>query len=255
MSISILNLLILFVFGLSIGSFLNVVIYRAKIKKSIVHPQSFCPSCKHCLAWYDLIPVASFIILGGKCRYCRKRVSWQYPLVELACGVLFALFYIKVGSINPLLFFNLFFVSIFVVIFVYDLKYYLILDRIILSGATLAILASIFLGKPSFPAALLGSLMSGGFFAIIVLVSKGKWMGGGDVKLGFLLGFILGWPQISVALFIAFILGSIIGLLLIVLQKKTLKSAVPFGTFLTVAAIVTMLEGERILKWYLNLIT
>lgn len=249
--------LILFIslFGLCVGSFLNVVIYRTKIKKSLLHPPSFCPFCKHRLAWYDLIPVASFIILGGKCRYCRKKVSWQYPLVELACGILFALFYIKVGSINPLLFFNLFFVSIFVVIFVYDLKYYLILDKIILLGATLAILATIFLGKPSFPAALLGSLLSGGFFAIIVLVSKGKWMGGGDVKLGFLLGFILGWSQVLVALFIAFVLGSMVGLLLIALQKKTLKSAVPFGTFLTVAAIATMLEGERILKWYLNLIT
>jgi len=248
-------IIFIFLFGLCVGSFLNVVIYRAKVKKSIFRPRSFCPSCKHHLAWYDLIPVISFITLGGKCRYCHKRVSWQYPLVELSCGILFILFYLKIDSINFPLLLDLFFASIFIVIFVYDLKYYLILDQVILLGAIAAVLVSILLGKPSFPEALLGSLAAGGFFAIIVLTSSGKWMGGGDIKLGFLLGFVLGWPQVLVALFIAFTLGSIIGLFLIILRGKTLQSAVPFGTFLIVGALISMLEGEKILKWYLNLIT
>lgn len=247
--------ILLFLFGLSVGSFLNVVIYRSKIKKSIFRPQSFCPQCKHKLSWYDLIPVLSFILLRGKCRYCQKKISLQYPLVEIACGVLFVLFYLKSLTFNWALAFNLFFVSILIIIFVYDLKYYLILDKIILIGATLAVVASIFLGKPKFPVSLLGSLIAGGFFALIVLVSQGKWMGGGDVKLGFLIGLILGWPKVLLALGLAFMLGSIVGLILIAFKKKTLKSPVPFGTFLSTAALITILEGERILDWYLDLIT
>lgn len=251
---SILNLILIFLFGLAIGSFLNVVIYRAKIKKSILRPRSFCPHCKHLLAWFDLIPVLSFVSLKGRCRYCRKKISPVYALVELATGILFVLFYLQNSNFNLALAFNLFFVSILIVTFVYDLRYYLIIDNVILLGAIAAIFASIFLGGLSFPQAILGSLAAGVFFAIIVLVSRGKWMGGGDVKLGFLLGLILGWPKILVALFLAFILGSIVGLFLVIRGKKKLKSAVPFGPFLALSALVVMLAGDRILNWYLHLI-
>jgi len=251
---SILNLAIIFIFSLVIGSFLNVVIYRAKIKKSVLAPRSFCPHCKHILSWRDLIPVASFILLRGKCRYCREKISPSYALVELSTGVLFVLFYLQAGSFNLALVFNLFFASILVVVFVYDLRYYLIIDNVILLGAIGAILASIFLGRLSFPQAILGSLAGGVFFAIIVLVSRGKWMGGGDVKLGFLLGLILGWPKILAALFLAFILGSIVGIFLVIRGKKKLKSAVPFGPFLAAATLVVMLWGDEILNWYLHLI-
>lgn len=244
---------LLFLFGLAVGSFLNVVIYRSKIKKSIFKPKSFCPHCKHVLAWYDLIPVLSFISLRGRCRYCHKKISLQYPLVELATGILFALFYLQAGGLNGKLFFDLFFTSILIIVFVYDLKHYLILDIIILVGAIGAILSSIFLGKPEFPQSLIGSFVGGGFFALLVLVSSGKWMGGGDVKLSFLIGLILGWPQILLALFIAFMVGSVIGLILIALKNKTLKSAVPFGTFLTASTIITMFFGDEILDWYLGL--
>jgi len=243
-----------FLLGLFVGSFLNVVIYRFKIKKSILTPRSFCPACHHNLAWYDLVPVLSFVLLFGKCRYCRKKISWQYPLVELSSGILFTFFYLKAGDLNSALLFNLFFVSIFVVVFVYDLKHYLILDKVIVVGATVAVIASIFLGKPDFPRAILGSLSAGGFFALLVLISRGRWMGGGDVKLGFLIGLIIGWPSVLVALFLAFLSGSIVGILLIAFKKKTLKSAVPFGTFLAVATIVVMLLGDRILDWYLSFV-
>jgi len=250
----VINLTIIFFFGLVIGSFLNVVIYRTKIKKSILRPRSFCPCCKRILAWRDLIPILSFIALKGRCRYCRKKISPIYALVELATGVLFVLFYLQTGNFNLALVFNLFFASILIVAFVYDLKYYLIIDNAILLGAIGAILGSIILASPSFPRAILGSLAAGSFFAIIVLVSRGKWMGGGDVKLGFLLGLILGWPKILVALFLAFILGSIVGLFLVIRGQKKLKSAVPFGTFLSLAAMIAMLWGDKILNWYLHLI-
>ncbi len=249
-----LPLAIFLLLGLFVGSFLNVVIYRFKIGRSILKPRSFCPNCKHILAWYDLIPVLSFVLLCGKCRYCRKRISWQYPLVELSAGLLFILFYLKSGSLDWRLLFNLLFVSILVVVFVYDLKHYLILDKVIVSGAVLAVIASIFLSKPEFLYALLGSAAAGGFFALLVLVSRGKWMGGGDVKLGFLIGLIVGWPSVLVSLFLAFVLGSIVGVLLIVFHKKTLKSAVPFGTFLAVATVTVMLYGEKMLDWYLSLL-
>ncbi len=248
-----LYIILIFIFGLCVGSFLNVVIYRLQKKQSVVKPHSYCPRCRHRLFWFDLIPMVSFVILRGSCRYCQKKISWQYPLVEAACGLLFV-FFLLADGLTPILFFHLLFSVILLLVFVYDLKYFLIPDAFILVGAVGAILASIFWGTPVFPQALLGSILGGGFFAFLVLISRGRWMGGGDVKLGFLMGLILGWSHLLLALFLAFVGGALVGIILILAGKKTLKSAVPFGTFLSVATLVALLFGDKLWLVYLSIL-
>ena len=241
--------LIIFLFGLLIGSFLNCLIYRLEEGRSFLKGRSFCPRCKHELQWQDLIPIFSFLILRGKCRYCSQKISLQYPLVELATGLLFVSFFIFHFS------FFIFIIACFlIIIFVYDLKYYLIPDKIIYPAIAVTFLYQLFrisdfklLVNP-----LLSALPASLFFLTIVLVSRGKWMGVGDIKLAFFIGLFLGWPNILVALFLAFFIGAIIGVGLIVTGKKTLKSEVPFGPFLVAGTFMAMFWGQNIINWYLN---
>lgn len=254
-----LNLLI-FIFGLIVGSFLNCVIFRFDIKeKSALDGRSFCVHCKHKLAWFDLIPVASFLILKGKCRYCHKKISLQYPLVELFTALLFVLIlnfcWPVIGLFNLISLIYLLIIACFlVVIFVYDLKKFLILDKVIYPAILLTIAYNFHdfyhLAYNSLPAAIGATL----FFLAIFLISKGQWLGFGDVKLIFFLGLLLGFPNILVALFLSFIIGSIIGVGLISLGRKTMKSEVPFAPFLVLACLIAMLWGSSIADWYLSFI-
>ena len=255
---------ILFILGLAIGSFLNALIYRLHTGDSITKGRSKCPQCRHELSWKDLIPVVSYIVLKGKCRYCQKPISWQYPVVEVMTGILFFLVtFVQVGSWelfgvttgNVLyLVFSLFIVSVMIVIFVYDLRHYLILDKVLLPTAVIAFAAPVFLPQISLPWALVSSGVIGGFFLVLVLLSKERWMGWGDVKLGFLVGLILPWPLTIVVLLLAFVGGSVISLLLVGLKIKSMKDSVPFGTFLAAATIITLIWGQAIADWYLGLI-
>jgi len=275
-------LLFIFLLGLAIGSFLNVAIYRLKSKESVLFGYSHCVQCKHKLIWYDLIPVLSFILTRGKCRYCGKKISWQYPGVELVTALLFTLIVYKqfnnlaVQQFDLLLYCSiailLFYASALIVVFVYDLKHNIIPDKIVIPGIIVAILGNllfdflysfknyhIFSGELLLLnyksiSGLIAAFVAGGFFYLLVAVSKGHWMGGGDVKLALFMGFILGWPNILVGLFCAFISGAIIGLVLISLKRKTIKSQIPFGPFLCVSTIVAMLYGSQIVNWYLGLV-
>ncbi len=238
---SLFFIVVVFLFGLIIGSFLNCLIYRLENKRGFLKGRSFCPFCQHRLGWGDLIPILSFFLLRGRCRYCQQKISWQYPLVELFCGLLFALCFLL-----DLPYFLFFIISCLIVVFVYDLKHYLIPDKIIYPAI---ILTAVF-NYANWPSAAL----TASFFLIIILVSRGKWMGVGDVKLGFLMGLLLGWPAVSVALFLAFMSGAIIGIGLIAKHKKTLKSEVPFGPFLVFGALVALFWGEIIINWYLGLL-
>jgi len=241
--------ILIFIFGLVIGSFLNSIIYRLQSGESFLFKRSFCPYCKHKLGWQDLIPLLSFLILRGKCRYCKKPISWQYPLVELTTAILFLSFFIFHFSSF------IFIIACFlIIIFVYDLKHYLIPDKIIYPAIAITFLYQLFrisdfklLTNP-----LLSALLASLFFLTIVLVSHGKWMGAGDIKLVFFIGLFLGFPNILVALFSAFFLGAIIGVGLIATSKKTLKSEVPFGPFLVVGTFGAMFWGQNIIHWYLN---
>jgi prepilin signal peptidase PulO-like enzyme (type II secretory pathway) len=206
--------------------------------------------------------------LGGKCRYCAKKISWQYPLVELATGIIFVLFFLKYFSPALLLesknwnleifhfLGDLFFASILIFIFVYDLRYYLVSDKIIISTLIFILLFNLVLvflgGEPIklFLNLILAGLIGGAFFLIQFLISNGKWVGGGDIRLGLIMGLMLGLPGIIIALIMAYISGAIIGIILIILKIKKMKSLVPFGPFLSFATLVTVLYGEKILVWY-----
>lgn len=260
----------LFLFGLIIGSFLNCVIYRLDTKESFLRGKSFCPNCKHTLSWQDLIPVLSFIFLKGKCRYCQKPISWQYPLVELATAILFVMILNYELRIMNYEFLNFGFIlySLFlilnscflIIIFVYDLKHYIIPDKVIYPAIIIAFLYDIlyslfFIHNSKFLIQFLFSgLGAAAFFLLIVLISRGKWMGVGDIKLAFFMGLVLSWPNILIALFLAFSIGALIGIILIAARKKTMKSEIPFGPFLVSGTFLALFFGEKIVNWYLNLI-
>lgn len=241
---------VIFLFGLVAGSFLNCVIYRLEAKDSFLKGRSFCPFCRHSLGWLDLIPVLSFVLLKGKCRYCQKPISFQYPLVEIVTGVLFFLVFYYSVSVYQMIY-HLIAVSFLIIVFFYDLKHYIIPDKVIYPAIIIAFLFSLplLMSDLSF---VLSAFLAGGFFLAIVLITRGKGMGIGDIKLGFLMGLLLGWPHIVTALFLAFILGSVVGVLLILLGKKGLKSEVPFGPFLITGTFLALFWGDKILNWYLN---
>jgi len=277
--------LIAFILGLVIGSFLNAVIYRLWQKKSFLKGRSFCPHCKHTLGWKDLIPLVSFLVLKGKCRYCGKKISLQYPLVEISTGILFALvFWVwglgfdwSLGCSPPgsplrvqgtwdffILSYLLIIASFLIIIFIYDLKHFIIPDKvvypaifIVLGFRTWNLIGHWSLGFRDFKGLVNPFLAAFGaslFFLAIVLISRGRGMGLGDVKLAFFMGLFLGFPKIIVALFFAFLIGAIIGVGLILAKRKTLKSEVPFGPFLVTGTFIALFAGEKIVQWYLNLL-
>ena len=192
--------ILFFVFGTIVGSFLNVVINRLEIKESIIRRRSYCLFCKKTLNWYELIPILSFFLQKRKCRKCKNIIASQYPLVEIATGLIFVLilnFQFTVSTIFLLL------ISCFlIIIFVYDLKHYLVLDKIIYPAIVLVFLYNLFYSL-FIVHYLLAGLIGGGFFLFIVLMSRGKWMGMGDVKIGVLMGLLLGLTHLFTALFLA----------------------------------------------------
>jgi prepilin signal peptidase PulO-like enzyme (type II secretory pathway) len=261
----------IFLFGLAIGSFINVLADRLPQEKSILG-RSVCDRCGRQLFWLDLVPLLSFFVFGRKCRTCRQPISWQYPLVEMACGFLFLfVFYFFTGErvfltgllADVIFFIYLFFiVSCLLAIFVADLKYYIIPDKIIFPAILAAFFYRIFeffsagrtLGGDLFtqwqPLSIyiLSAAGAATFFLFLVLITRGKGMGLGDVKLAILMGLILGWPGILLALFLSFGTGAIFGLTLIFTGKKTMQSQIPFGPFLVGATFLVLLFGDKMLR-------
>jgi len=258
--------IIVFIFGTIVGSFLNCVIYRLEQGQSFLKGRSYCPLCKHTLSWQDLIPVLSFLFLKGKCKYCSQKISWQYPLVELSTGILFLFIYLISKGPSSVIF-NWVVSSFLIIIFIYDLKHYIIPDKIIYPAIFVSgiwylvsgiwyLVSGIFLNiytKYEILNTIYSAFGAALFFLAIVLVSRGKWMGVGDIKLAFFMGLFLGWPDILVALFSAFFIGAIIGTGLIVAGRKKLSSEVPFGPFLVTGTFLALFFGEALTSWYLNL--
>jgi leader peptidase (prepilin peptidase)/N-methyltransferase len=255
MSANFLVQIFVFLLGLCIGSFLNCFIYRLEQKKSL-KGRSFCPRCKHTLSWKDLFPVFSFLFLKGRCRYCKKQISVQYPLVELMTGLIFVLILNKFQISNFINLIFLFYISsVLIIIFVYDLKHCLIPDKVLFPAIAITLIYNLI---PPYDWQhifynFLAVLIASGFFLIIFLISRGKWMGFGDVKLAVLMGLLLGLPGVLVALFLAFFFGAIIGVILMVFEKKSLKSEIPFGPFLIAGTLIVMLWGSQIINWYMRL--
>jgi leader peptidase (prepilin peptidase) / N-methyltransferase len=248
-------IVILFALGLAVGSFLNVCIHRLPLRLSLVSPGSRCPNCGYELRWFDNIPVVSYAVLGGRCRQCRTRISWQYPIVELVTMALFLVHGFVFGW-TPLLAVRLLFACAMVVLFAIDLEHQILPDVMTLPGIVIGWAAATVL-PPGLSSALVGALVGGGvLFAIgeIWFRLRGiEAMGFGDVKMLAMVGAFLGLKLVIVTFVVSSFVGGIAGALLVVSGRGSLASKVPFGTFLAIAALVASLWGDPIADWYLGL--
>ena len=241
-----------FLLGLVLGSFLNVVIARLPRGESIVHPRSRCPRCKTPIRPWDNIPVLSWLLLRGRCRSCRKRISWRYPLVELTSGVLLLLLVRRVE--NPILLVpQAFFLLALLAVAWIDLDTQTIPDVVTIPGVGLGLAASLF-APPGFAGAILGALCGGASLWLVGAAYERATgvpgMGGGDVKLAAMMGAFLGVGGVFGAIFLASLAGSVFGMLLIARGKGSRRTAIPFGTFLAPAAIALCLFGDSLLRLY-----
>ncbi len=261
--------LILFFFGAIIGSFLNVVIYRTVNELDWVVDRSRCDHCHKQIAWYDNIPLLSYLLLQGKCRYCHKSIAFSHPLVEILTGSLFVWWYFvgflffrltqtPFAILQPI--FWLVVGLLLLVILVADVRYYLIPDYALLPLFFITVLYRLVLTVSGIMQvadlgrALLATLILFAFFFALWFFTKGKGFGFGDVKLAIPLGLLLGWPKILIGVFFAFLLGGLVGIMLIILGKKRFGQVLPFGPFLIVGTLVALVYGEIIWQWYFRLI-
>lgn len=289
-----------FLFGISLGSFIKVIVDRSLENKKFTG-RSYCPNCRHNLRWYDLLPVLSFIFLSGKCRYCKKTIPIEYPIIELSVGILASLLvlqkipqnFLESGFVSQSLVlsdvtFHVFIILVLVAVLITDIKKGIIPDRITFPATFIALIYLVVntlykigvfyqsviqnpLGKYLLPpqsdyflrhvilivnplfSGLMTALVIGLFFASLIILTRGRGMGGGDLKLGIFIGLVLGFPNGLIALMIAFFTGSIFGIALLIFGKKKFGQTIPFGPFLSTGGIITILWGEMLLNWYLNL--
>jgi len=241
------------VLGLVVGSFLNVCIHRLPLGESLAWPASRCPKCAVPLKPYDNIPVISYLLLGGRCRACKEPISLQYPIVEIVTASLFVGSYLWFES--PLLFARIAFACALVVLFFVDLEHHRLPNEITLPGIVVGFACSLFL-PPGWKDSLLGILIGGGSLWLLgwlwLMIRKEEGMGFGDVKMLAMIGAFIGWKAMIATLFFATILGSTIGVALIATRKGDLKTALPFGCFLAIGALIGASVGDRIIAWYLG---
>ena len=262
----------LFLFGLLIGSFLNVVIYRLPLRESIVFPGSHCPACNAEIKFYDNVPVLSYVVLGGKCRSCRVRISLVYPAVELLVGSLYALLFLKDGLTLTLLA-DIVFVSLIVPLVFIDLHHKLLPNAITYPGLIVLLILRLvapvgdtqrlfgLAEPPGLPQVILGSVLGaivgGGSLWLVrelyLRLRRVEGMGLGDVKMMLMVGVFLGWQLTLLTIFIGSLLGSLIGMLIIGLRGGNMKTQIPFGVFLGPAGIIALLVGRQIITWYLGM--
>ncbi len=234
--------LFIFLIGLSIGSFLNVVIFRLDKKGGVLTGRSECPKCLERLKWYELFPVLSYIFLKGRCRSCKDKISPVYPLTELITAFCLLLFYVVHKPIFGLFdFYYLLIIVSFVALIFFDYLYFLIPDKIILPLIILTILFNYFFRRPEFMTLLLSALTLGGIFAIIYLASNGKWVGLGDAKLLFLIGLVLGYPLSFLSMILSVWIAALVGIGLMMLGRANRKTALPFGSFLAGVSILIII--------------
>ncbi len=246
--------LVVLAFGLVVGSFLNVCIYRLPRRESVSWPASHCTSCNRPLLWYENIPLASWLVLRGRCRTCRERISPAYPIVEAVTGVVFLSAYFLYGP-TPLFAVRIAFACAMIVLFVIDLRHRILPNVITVPGIMAGFVASLFL-PPGWFSSLLGLLLGGGvLFAIgeAYYRTRGvEGMGMGDVKMLAMIGAFLGWPLMLLTLIIASFAGAVFGGVMMASGRGGMQAALPFGTFLAVGALVAAVTGEPIITWYLG---
>jgi len=244
------------VFGLMVGSFLNVCISRLPAGESVVAPRSRCPKCRTPIAWYDNVPVVSYVLLRGRCRKCGEPISLTYPAVELATAFAFVAQGVVVGPDLPLLGARLLFTAALIVLFGTDLATMRLPNGVTLPGIAAGLVLSVFL-----PPGLVASLIGAALGAAIPWVIRWAWfratgveaMGLGDVKMLAMIGAFLGWRQVWVVLFLASLAGAIVGVAMLGGGRRSLASRLPFGTFLAAAAFAASLVGDSLVNWYVGL--
>ena len=245
--------------GFTVGSFLNVCLDRLPRGESILNPPSHCQACHHRLAAKDLIPIFSYLWLRGHCRYCQAPIPKRLPWVELATGGMFAFLYASYG-LTPKLGVMAFYSCLFIIIFVVDLEQGLILNKVVYPGMAVALLFALFLPQPwitqlkfhGIANFAVGGSIGFALLLLIAIISRGG-MGWGDVKLAALIGLATGFPLVLLALLIGAIIGGLVAVALLIAKKRGRKEAIPFGPFLSLATLVTLLWGSSILDWYLGL--
>jgi leader peptidase (prepilin peptidase)/N-methyltransferase len=253
-----INDILIFILGLIVGSFNNVCIYRIPRNESIIYPASHCPKCNSKIKPVDNIPLLSYILLKGRCRNCKSKISIQYPIVELLTGLIYLLIYLAYGlSVQTLIYIIL--SSALIIIAFIDLNEEIVPDVISLPGIVIGFILSFFVPYISFMNSALGVLVGGGIILIIGMagsvIFKKEAMGGGDVKLAAMIGAFLGWRYIIISLFLGFFLGALAGIILIMSKIKSREDAVPFGPFIVLGSFITLLWGEwgeKIISWYIG---
>ena len=249
------NDVLIFILGLIVGSFSNVCIYRIPRNESIIYPASHCPKCRSNISPKDNIPLLSYILLKGRCRNCKSKISIQYPIVELLTGLIYLIIYLTYGlSVQTLIYIIL--SSALIIIAFIDLNEQIVPDVISLPGIVIGFIISFFIPYISFINSALGILVGGGIILIIglagSLIFKKEAMGGGDVKLAAMLGAFLGWRYIVISLFLGFFLGALAGIFLIISKIKSREDTVPFGPFIVLGSFITLFWGEKIISWYIG---
>lgn len=245
------------VFGLMIGSFLNVCISRLPAGESVAFPGSRCPSCSTPIRWYDNLPVMSYLLLGGRCRACGSSISARYPLIELATGIAFAAQAVAFGDQPLLLAQRMVLTALLVALFGTDLETQRLPNVLTIPGTVIGLAFSVWL-PPGIPSSAIGAALGAG----ILLAIRWAWkavkgvdaMGLGDVKMLAMTGAFLGWQQVWLVLLLSSFTGAILGIVLTATAGRSMQSRLPFGTFLAIAALVSSLTGERIIAWYLDLL-
>ena len=242
-------LILAFILGLFVGSFLNVCIDRLPAGQSIINPPSHCSACNHKLGILDLVPLFSYLYLRGRCRYCQAPISLRLPIVEGITGVLFTFLYWKFG-LELELGISLVYACLIIIIFVIDLENQLVLDKVIYPGIALAFAFSFFWPGLGVISALEGGALGLAVIALIVIIYP-PGMGWGDVKMSALVGLMTGFPLVSIALLLSVISGGLIGAILLAFKIKGRKDPIPFAPFLATSAMVVLLWGKVIWQWYL----
>ena len=250
------TIIIIICFGLAWGSFLNVVIYRLPLRMSLFKPSSSCPHCNEKIKFYDNIPVLSFLLLRGKCRHCKGRISPRYPLVELLTAVCFLLLYSQ-HSLSFFFFASCLFTCALIALGFIDFYHQILPDEITLPGLLLALIYSLFRTDLNLRQALIGAVAGAGFLLFVYgayyLLRKKEGLGLGDVTMMLLVGAYLGWRQAFFILILSSFVGALVGIFFILYRKKDFQYSLPFGTFLAPAAFAALLWGERIIDAYLSL--
>jgi leader peptidase (prepilin peptidase) / N-methyltransferase len=249
------TVVVLALIGAAIGSFLNVCIYRLPRRESLVWPASHCTSCGRTLSWYENVPILGWLALRGRCRTCGERISIVYPIVELVTAVIFVCGYLIYGW-TPLLAVRLLFACAMIVLFVIDLQHQILPNVITVPGIVIGFILSVFL-PPGWVSSLLGIVLGGGvLLAIMEAYARARGfegLGMGDVKMLAMIGAFLGWQLMLLTLVLGSLAGSLIGVGLMATRRGGMKTALPFGTFLAMGALVAAVAGDAILRWYVSM--